>query len=232
VEEVSKAGSFAILLLEDDKRLGETIRLNLELRNFKVTLCSHVQTARDAIKVQTFAAYLLDIELPDGDGIELCGLIRARDPEAPILLITARTDEQNALRGLSAGADDYIRKPFGLRELALRLEKMLLKYRRVQPKLQVGQLELCLDQRQALYAGRDLQLGRKEFELLRLFVGHPDRVYSRHMLLDSLQGEQLQDRTIDSHISHLRRKLAQAGCQDLHIVSVYGEGYRLKREVS
>ncbi|WP_141734870.1 response regulator transcription factor [Oligoflexus tunisiensis] len=217
-----------VLLVEDDKRLGDSVRSNLELRGYGVTLCRTAASAREALLRENFAAGVLDIELPDGDGIALCEAMRLRDPELPILIITARSDENTALASLGAGADDHIRKPFGLRELSLRLEKLIQKRSRLIPTLQQGALVLDLDEKKALHLGQDLGLSRKEFLLLRIFLENSGRLLTRAQLLNAMEGEDmLQDRTIDSHISHLRKKLQQGDCDTISIGSVYGEGYRL-----
>jgi DNA-binding response OmpR family regulator len=217
-----------VLLVEDDKRLGDSVRSNLELRGYAVTLCHTAAHAREVLLRENFAAGVLDIELPDGDGIALCEAMRLRDPELPILIITARSDENTALKSLGAGADDHIRKPFGLRELALRLEKLIQKRSRLTPHLELGGLILDLDEKKAMNQSQDLNLSRREFLLLRIFLENKGRLLTRSQLLNAMEGEDLlQDRTIDSHISHLRRKLQQGNCHTISIASVYGEGYRL-----
>ncbi len=221
-------GMGRILLVEDDTRLGDHIRSNLELRGYQVLLCRSAGSARQAWQQENFTAGVLDIELPDGDGITLCQAMRLKDPSLPILIITARSDENTALASLTAGADDHIRKPFGLKELALRLEKLIQRQSRMIPTLKQGELVLDLEEKRASLQGKDLQLSRKEFVLLRIFLQNAGRLLNRTQLLNAMEGEEiLQDRTIDSHISHLRKKLQLAGCQDLSLSSVYGEGYRL-----
>jgi len=218
----------SVLLVEDDKRLGDSVKSNLELRGYAVTLCRTASSAREALLKDNFAAGVLDIELPDGDGIALCEAMRLRDPELPILMITARSDENTALASLGAGADDHIRKPFGLRELALRLEKLIQKRSRLTPLLRLGDLVLDLDDKKALFQQRDLGLSRKEFLLLRIFLENQARLLTRGQLVNAMEGDEiLLDRTIDSHISHLRKKLQQRLCDEISITSVYGEGYRL-----
>ncbi|HYX31567.1 MAG TPA: response regulator transcription factor [Oligoflexus sp.] len=222
-----------VLLVEDDKRLGDSVKSNLELRGYAVTLCRTAAGARETLLRENFAAGVLDIELPDGDGIALCEAMRLRDAELPILIITARSDENTALASLGAGADDHIRKPFGLRELALRLEKLIQKRSRLTPVLRLGVLRLDLDEKKAHVQNQDLGLSRKEFWLLRIFVENAGRLLTRVQLVNAMEGEEiLQDRTIDSHISHLRKKMQQAHCDEVSITSVYGEGYRLVQKRS
>jgi DNA-binding response OmpR family regulator len=217
-----------VLLVEDDKRLGDSVKSNLELRGYTVSLCRTATQARELLLQENFAAGILDIELPDGDGIALCEAMRLKDPELPILIITARSDENTALASLGAGADDHIRKPFGLRELALRLDKLILKRSRITPVLRLGELTLDLDEKKASFREQDLGLSRKEFLLLRIFLENRDRLLTRSQLVNAMEVEEIvQDRTIDSHISHLRKKLSQRQCDEISISSVYGEGYRL-----
>ncbi|MFW7378349.1 MAG: response regulator transcription factor [Oligoflexus sp.] len=218
-----------IILVEDDQRLGENIQFNLQLRGMQIEHALSLQAAKAVLAKQSFAACLLDIELPDGDGLSFCELLRAMYADMPILMITARHDERSAIAGLSMGADDYIRKPFGMKELAIRIEKLILKQRRQVPQAHLGGLILDLDHRRASYHQIDLQLARREFDLLRIFLNYPGRIYPRALLVESMSAEEvIQERTIDSHISHLRQKLKKAGCQELQIVSVYGSGYQLQ----
>ncbi len=219
-----------ILIIEDDRRLGENLKVNLELRQYTVELAPHLNAARTSLQSGTFDACLMDVELPDGSGLEFCKAVRALDPLVPIIMITARVDETSALSALQGGADDYVRKPFGIRELALRLEKLLQKRPRLTPKLAFEQLEIDLDTRRASYAGQDLDLGKKELEILQVFLANPGRLFSRDALLQLIDRDSfLQGRTVDSHISHLRKKLTQVGCTHLRIASVYGEGYRFEK---
>jgi DNA-binding response OmpR family regulator len=221
-----------ILIIEDDRRLGENLKVNLELRQYSVDLAPNLQAARGLLQTQRYDACLIDVELPDGNGLDFCQAVRALDPEIPIIMITARIEESAALSGLQAGADDYVRKPFGTKELALRLEKLLQRRPRLTPKLCLEELVIDLDTRKASYAGRDMELGKKELELLQVFMANPGRVFSRDALLQLIDREHfLQGRTIDSHISHLRKKLSAVGCQSFRISSVYGEGYRLEKVV-
>jgi len=221
-----------ILVIEDDRRLGENLKVNLELRQYEVDLAPHLQAARMLLQKTSYDACLIDVELPDGSGLEFCQAVRALDPAIPIIMITARIEESAALLGLQAGADDYVRKPFGTKELALRLEKLLHRRPRITPKLNFEELEIDLDSRKASYAGIEMELGKKELELLQVFIANPGRVFSRDALLQLIDRENfLQGRTIDSHISHLRKKLSAAGCQTLRISSVYGEGYRFEKVV-
>ena len=220
-----------ILLLEDDSRLGENIKFNLELRGFQVVLTESIEAADTQVQEQQFDAGLLDVELPDGNGLEFCEKLRNRNAHIPILMISAKDDERTVVRGLELGADDYIRKPFGMKELATRLEKLLNKHRRKAKLIELGGLKLDMDHLEASYRGYALNLARREFDLLCLFANYPGRVYTRGQLVDHLGGAAIiQERTIDSHISHLRRKLKVAGCEELSLKSVYGSGYQLSRK--
>ncbi|SMF43938.1 response regulator transcription factor [Pseudobacteriovorax antillogorgiicola] len=217
-----------ILLVEDDPRLGENIKVNLELRGFDVALATSLSSARSIVQNQQVTASLIDIELPDGCGLDLCIQLRERDSTLPILMISARGDEKTVVRGLEIGADDYIRKPFGMRELATRLEKLLHKYRRKENIIQFGSIVIDLDRREAYYTKTCIPLAKREFDLLVLFLNNPGRVFSRGQLIDHLSNvEIIQDRTVDSHLSHLRRKLKQVACYEVTIKSIYGTGYQL-----
>jgi DNA-binding response OmpR family regulator len=157
--------------------------------------------------------------------------IRQSGSAVPIVILTARTDEESVVRGLHIGADDYVRKPFGNRELLARMETAARKPLPGGNRISFDHLVIQVDQRKAFFDGQDLDLKRREFDLMQYLVEHAEAVVTRDSLLDRFDAEgEIFDRTIDSHVSHLRSKLRQAGAQGIRITSVYGIGYRLERE--
>lgn len=215
-----------ILLVEDDPLLGQGIATYLELQGAQVTWLQEARALNTALAHGTYDTVLLDLMLPDGDGLQVCQYLSQRHPELPILMLTAKTDEDSALRGLAAGARDYLRKPFGNRELLARIQVHLPRKRA--DTLELGALQLRLSTRQATYSDQVLRLNRRQFDLLSCLLQHQTQVLSRDQLLDHLKMDwDVTDRTIDSHISQLRGLLRRAGAADIQIVSVYGLGYRL-----
>lgn len=218
-----------ILLLEDDPVLGHGIQTYLELQSYQVCWLKSLADFQDHFSQQTLSSYdlmLLDVMLPDANGLKLCQMVAQTHPALPVLMITAKTDEDAVIAGLASGARDYLRKPFGNRELLARIQVHLPRSSR--RPMHLGPLQLCLETRQVWYQQRQLKLNRRQFDLLVCFVQRPDQVLSRHHLLDQLGMDyQVTDRTIDSHISQLRSLLRREGIQDIQIVSVYGLGYRL-----
>ncbi|MEM7304861.1 MAG: winged helix-turn-helix domain-containing protein, partial [Pseudomonadota bacterium] len=174
---------------------------------------------------------LMDWMLPDTSGLELVRRIK-RDEilrEIPIIMLTAKTEERDKVEGLDSGADDYITKPFSVKELSARIRAVL---RRIEAgdsenRLVCGKLELDLDAHQVLVGGAQIEVGPTEFRLLEFFITHPDKVYSRAQLLDYVWGRSkfVEERTVDVHILRLRRLLKPSNCHTM-VQTVRGYGYR------
>lgn len=175
----------------------------------------------------TFDVVLLDIGLPDGDGLTFCRWLRASRPSQPILFLTARVDEESAVAALGAGGDDFLRKPFGMRELLARAARV---YARV-PRpavVRYGPLAWEAAEQRISCHGKQLRLSRREYTLLALLIERGGRLVTREALLDRIDGDgNLLDRTLDSHLSHLRQRLREANAAGVAIVAEYGMGYRL-----
>ena len=221
-----------ILLVEDDVNLVEMIRYNLEAENYAVRVAMDGEEALLCIKEQLPDLVLLDWMLPHVSGIEVCRQIRANAESAslPVIMITARSEEDDQVRGLDTGADDYITKPFSPRQLIARIQAVL---RRVRPEISSEVLEfedisLNTAEVRVLRKGRPVKLGPTEFKLLRYFMEHPGRVYSREQLLDSVWGLDVyvEARTVDVHIRRLRQALCEDGEVDV-IRTVRSAGYAL-----
>ncbi len=225
---MSTTTAHQVLLVEDDPVIARTLVMSLRYEQFELSVADNLARARALCEQQQFDLVLLDVGLPDGNGIDLCRDLRARDAGLPILMLSARTDEATAVAGIEGGADDYIRKPYGLRELCARMRR-LLDARRPE-RQQAAYANLCLDpqRRTATVAGVAISLGKKEYDMLLLLVKANGDTVSRELILDRLDFDQaIYDRTIDSHLSHLRRKLKDAGAA-LRIAAIYGIGYRLE----
>lgn len=219
-----------ILLVEDDPVLGRSLSLNFEMEGYRVTWARDLKSALAASEGEPPDLIVLDLELPDGSGLALCSRLREKGATLPILILTARGDEDSAVEGLSAGANDYVRKPFGNRELLARIRVALKESAESAEKLRFGDLLLLTGQRRALWRGQEIDLNRRELDVLTTLARRPGAVVSREMLLETFAKDaEIFDRTIDSHVSHLRTKLRQAGARSLRIASVYGVGYRLEQ---
>jgi two-component system response regulator BaeR len=219
-----------ILIVEDEKKIAELLRDYLNGAGFKVSCLNRGSPVVSYIKKNSPALILLDIMLPDSDGLDVCREIR-KFSNIPILMTTARVDEVDRLIGLELGADDYICKPFSPREVVARVKAVLRRAggTAAAQKVVAGDLDLDETTHRATVGGEVLDLTPSEFSLLKVLMTHPDRVFTRSELLDKAQGYQFEgyDRTIDTHIKNLRKKLADKLPDREIIRTVYGVGYKL-----
>ena len=220
----------SIVIVEDDEDIADSIRYNLERESFRVRVATTGEDGLNLILDRPPSLVLLDLNLPHMSGFEMCRRLRAEATTArvPILILTARTDESDKVLGLNIGADDYITKPFSMRELVARVNAVLRRAEGLEPERPVfdnGVLRIDPSTFSVTYLGRDVRLTRKEFALLTELARNAGRVMTREVLLDrvwsmSYYGD---SRTLDVHIRRLRQKLGDA---DL-IETVTGIGYRL-----
>jgi two-component system phosphate regulon response regulator PhoB len=221
-----------ILIVEDEEPLTLLLRYNLETEGYDVETVGRGDEADTRLKERVPDLIVLDWMLPGLSGIELCRRLRAR-PETknlPIIMLTARGEESERVRGLAAGADDYIVKPFSVPELVARVGALL---RRVKPEriadvLTLGDIELDRQKKRVSRAGRDVDLGPTEYRLLEFFMERPGRVFSREQLLDGVWGSEvyIDERTVDVHVGRLRKALNRGRAVD-PIRTVRGAGYAL-----
>ena len=218
-----------LLMIEDDQRLAGMVKEYLSSNSMQVI---HAATATEGLallKRETFDLLLLDLMLPDGDGLALCGQIR-KQSSLPIIMLTARGDPMDRVVGLELGADDYLPKPFEPRELLARIRAVLRRphssaeHHRV---LRFGQLEIDIDARIARLRGADVSITSHQFELLKTLAEHAGRVLSREQLLDLVKGEALEsfDRSIDVHIARIRALIEDDPKHPRRIITVRGAGY-------
>jgi two-component system phosphate regulon response regulator PhoB len=222
--------SARILIVEDEKPLTLLLRYNLEAEGYEVEAVAHGDEAEMRLKENVPDLVVLDWMLPGLSGIELCRRLRAR-PETeglPIIMLTARGEESERLRGLSTGADDYVVKPFSVPELLARVRALLRRTRpeRVASVLSAGEIELDRTRRRVFRSGRELTLGPTEFRLLEFFMQSPGRVFTREQLLDGVWGRDvyIDERTVDVHVGRLRKTLNRGRNSD-PIRTVRGSGY-------
>ena len=221
-----------ILLVEDEAALTMLLRYNLEAARYNVDTAARGDEAEIKLRENPPDLVILDWMLPGLSGIELCRRLRAR-PETkqlPIIMLTARGEESERVRGLATGADDYIVKPFSVPELIARINALL---RRAAPEkvsdvLSFGDLEMDREKRRVSRAGRAIELGPTEYRLLEYLMERPGRVFSREQLLDGVWGRDIyiDERTVDVHIGRLRRALNRDSEND-PIRTVHGAGYAL-----
>ncbi len=219
-----------ILVVEDERKIAELLRDYLREAGFSVSCVDRGDLVAYEVRRKSPTMILLDIMLPGQDGIEVCREIR-KSSSVPIVMITARVDEIDRLLGLELGADDYICKPFSPREVVARVKAVL---RRVHPqpsetKFVAGPLTLDCDTRQVSVEGNAINVTPSEFGLLRVLIERPNRVFSRSELIDLVQGYSFEgyERTIDTHIKNLRKKIAEKLPNHEIISTVYGVGYKL-----
>ncbi|NLO79908.1 MAG: phosphate regulon transcriptional regulatory protein PhoB [Xanthomonadaceae bacterium] len=223
--------SATILTVEDDDAVRQMLVMALRRGGYAVSEAENAAAARIAIYEQRPDLVLLDWMLPDMSGIELARALK-RDPstrDLPIIMLTARGEEADRVRGLEVGADDYVVKPFSPHELLARIKAVL---RRTQPAdaaeaIEIAGLRLDPLSHRVTAHGRELSLGPTEYRLLLFFMSQPDRVFSRGQLLDNVWGTNvyIEERTVDVHIRRLRKTLAETG-HDRLIQTVRGAGYR------
>lgn len=222
-----------ILIIEDEPAIQELLTVNLQHNGYRVVCAGSGEEAIANINKQLPDLILLDWMLPDVSGRKLAEYIRKqpRTSEIPLIMLTARSSEQDKIDGLEAGADDYITKPFSPRELIARVKSLL---RRRAPQLsneiiKYADLELDPNQRQINVGDKTITIAPTEFRLLHFLMTHTERVYSRSQLLDFVWGDHvfMADRTIDVHIRRLRKTLAQVGLEH-YIQTVHGSGYCFK----
>ena len=224
----------SILIVEDEPKIADLMKQYLEQSGFKTACLTHGDQVIASVKANPPALMLLDIMLPGADGIEVCREVR-KFSNLPIIMVTAKVDEVDRLIGLEIGADDYICKPFSPREVVARVKAVLRRTRHGQEghkRMVVDPIILDEETRQVIVLDSVLDLTPSEFDLLKALMNHPGRAFSRSELLDRVQGYQFEgyDRTIDSHIKNLRKKIADILPKEDIIQTVYGIGYKLKAD--
>lgn len=226
-----------ILLVEDNPVTSQTLVLFLSAEHYEVQCAFKGHDGIQLFQREKFNLVILDLMLPDLDGLKICTQMRAKST-TPIIILTAKTTEDEIVEGLEAGADDYVCKPFGSKELLARVRRCLRQSRHVPPSfpnehvVKVGQLEVQLSRREVRIGGKPVKLTKSEFEILSVLAQQPGRVFTRAQLIDKALGHDFDgfDRTIDTHIWSLRKKLGEPRGNPNYILSELGIGYRLQDE--
>ncbi|MCT4634607.1 MAG: response regulator transcription factor [Firmicutes bacterium] len=227
-----------ILIIEDDEHIVELIKFNLEQNNFEVVVAKNGDIGLEEAKSIQPDLILLDLMLPEIDGIEICKILKAseRYSDIPIIMLTAKSSETDKIVGLELGADDYLTKPFSVRELLARIKVILKRYgknkesasKNTENVLTIDELKMDMERHEVYIGDKMIQLTYKEFELLKLLALNRGKVLKRDYLLDEIWGYEYygETRTVDVHIRHLRKKI-----EDEHrsyIETVRGVGYKIK----
>lgn len=225
-----------ILVVEDESSIREMLRFALQREGFSVAEAGDVASARVKIADRRPDLLLLDWMLPGVSGIEFARELKSQATfrDIPVIMVTARAEEEDKVRGLNLGCDDYVSKPFSFPELIARIQAVM---RRAVPggeeeRVAVGTLEVDAASHRVTARGEAVKLGPTEYRLLHFFVSHPERVYTREQVLDRVWGQNVyvEERTVDVHIRRLRKALAPHGC-DAMIQTVRGTGYRFSEKM-
>ncbi len=225
-----------ILIIEDDPNISELLEIHLGDLGYQLNQAADGVAGVEKFEEGEYALVILDLMLPKLDGFEVCKQIRAQNTYTPILMLTSKSEELDKVLGLELGADDYITKPFSIRELMARIKAI---FRRIEAdkdkatgdskskELIFGDLKIYLEKRKVLLDKTPIDLTAKEFDLLALFASNPGRAYSRQELLDIVWGYQFDgyEHTVNSHINRLRSKIEQDPANSKYIKTVWGIGY-------
>ena len=225
-----------ILIIEDDPNISELLEIHLGDLGYQLNQAADGIAGVEKFEEGEYALVILDLMLPKLDGFEVCKQIRAQNTYTPILMLTSKSEELDKVLGLELGADDYITKPFSIRELMARIKAI---FRRIEAdkekatgiskskELIFGDLKIYLEKRKVLLDKAPIDLTAKEFDLLALFASNPGRAYSRQELLDIVWGYQFDgyEHTVNSHINRLRSKIEKDPSDSIYIKTVWGIGY-------
>jgi phosphate regulon transcriptional regulator PhoB len=223
-----------ILIADDEKDIVELIAYNLEQEGFAVSKAFDGRKAWEAVNAEKPDLVILDLMMPEMPGMEVCRKIRGQEATAslPVIMLTAKSDPVDKILGLEVGADDYITKPFHVRELVARVRAVLRRSERRpddQPEsFDHGGLHIDFKSYRVTAAGRPVELSAREFKLLQFLTGHPGRVYSRDQLLDRVWGDEsfVEPRTVDVHISRLRGAIEPDPSNPRYVLTIRGIGYK------
>lgn len=222
-----------ILLVEDDPEITRLLNLHFNTANYHLTCCSTGEEALKNIEAGNYHLIILDISLPDENGMEICKQLRATDTHTPVLMLTCHAEESDKVLALELGADDYVTKPFGILELMARIKAIMRRSHQVINGLEqkeISYVNLMIEpvKRKASLSGIRLDLTVKEFDLLWLLANHPGKTFTRKELLEQIWGFSFPgyEHTVTSHINRLRLKLESNLNDPKYILTAWGSGYR------
>jgi two-component system, OmpR family, response regulator RegX3 len=223
----------SILIVEDEDSLAESIRYNLEREGFAVRVAEDGAAALEAFRADRPELVILDLMLPHVSGLDVCRVIRG-ESTVPVIMVTAKDSEADKVAGLELGADDYVTKPFSMRELVSRVRANLRRARMAEPAAEVeevlrgGPIELDVGRHEARVRGEPVPFPPKEFELLETFLRRKGRLLTRHFLIDEVWGSDYfgDTKTLDVHVKRLRKKVEEDPHNPMHLQTVRGLGYK------
>ncbi len=230
--QLPSAAMMRILVADDDERLAELVRKYLENAGFAVLVAHDGRTALDLARGRKPDLVVLDLQMPEVDGWDVCRILRA-ESDVPIIMLTARATESDMLLGLDLGADDYITKPFSPKEVVARVRTVLRRSGNsaaVAPQMwSIGKLEVDAHRHEARLEGQDLGVTPREFAVLQVLAANPGKAFSRSQLVSGAFGFDYDgmERTVDAHVRSLRKKLGDDSADPTYIETVYGVGYRM-----
>ncbi|WP_027398207.1 response regulator transcription factor [Anaerovorax odorimutans] len=224
-----------ILVVEDDKTIAAGLEYSLQQEGYNTCLCETIKETKKALQEDTFNLCIFDLALPDGSGYELCKVAKEKH-NLPVIFLTACDDEVNVVMGLDMGADDYITKPFRIRELISRINSIMRRYKNgvdCKSIIKIGSIRINTMEAKVYKNGEDIMLTALEYRLLLIFLNNPKQVLSRNQLLESLwdvAGDFINDNTLTVYIKRLREKLEDEPHNPKIIQTVRGMGYKLGAE--
>lgn len=223
-----------IFLLEDDEAIGIGLTYSLENEGYTVTLAKTVQDAEKIIAGEKFSLYILDLTLPDGSGYDVCKMIK-KSGDYPVIFLTAFDDEVNVVMGFELGADDYIAKPFRVKELLVRIKSVLRRYSKESPDgiIKIKELTINTNQAKVYKNGEEIILTAMEYRLLLILLNNRGKVLSRNKLLENIwdiDGDFVEDNTLTVYIKRLRDKIEEDPANPQYIKTVRGLGYVIEND--
>lgn len=229
-----------VLVVEDDPNIIDLLEIHLRDIDCEVTRATDGMRGLKAAESQDFDLIVLDLMLPQLDGIEICRRLRMQKQHTPIMMLTAKAEEIDKVLGLETGADDYLTKPFSVREFKARVKAIFRRNAMLndqvpdgKQKLEFGELVIDLDQHKVTREGKRIRLSPKEFELIALLASHPGKSYDRQRLLSLIWGYDFDgfEHTVNSHINRLRQKIEPTPNEPTYILTTWGIGYRFNEEI-
>ncbi|MGB5530959.1 MAG: response regulator transcription factor [Ignavibacteriaceae bacterium] len=228
-----------VLVIEDDKSIADLLEIHLKDLNCEVTTIMDGSEGLKSATSNPFDLIVLDLMLPKVNGLEICKEVRRKDIYTPILMLTSKSEEMDKVLGLEVGADDYLTKPFSIREFIARVKAILRRVEAIQKEIgsdadiSVGDLSIEASKRKVSLNGERIELTPKEFDLLHLLASHPGKTYTREQLLNILWGYQYNgyEHTVNSHINRLRSKIEPDISNPEYILTSWGVGYRFNEEI-
>jgi two-component system, OmpR family, alkaline phosphatase synthesis response regulator PhoP len=228
-----------VLVIEDDKSIVDLLEIHLKDLNCEVTTVLNGAEGLKLALANPYDLIVLDIMLPNLSGFEICKEVRRKDVYTPVLMLTSKSEEVDKVLGLELGADDYLTKPFSIREFIARVKAILRRVESIQKEIgtdsdiSVGEIAIEVNKRKVTLNGNRIELTPKEFDLLHLLASHPGKTYTREQLLNILWGYQYNgyEHTVNSHINRLRSKIEPNISDPKYILTSWGVGYRFNEEI-